>query len=230
MNFGWDVTTPYGRDTALHEIGHALGFSHEHQNGKAGIVWDEDRVLQDFSAPPNNWDENQIRRNILNKLPNSDVEASPWDRDSIMHYQFGAGLIIKPPKFRTKPLIPAPGLSSIDKSRVKKFYPALKKKDYQKLDPFRSAPFTIEPAEQVNFRITPTQTRRYTIQTFGSIDTIMVLFEDTGSEFRYIQGDDDGGQDWNASITERLQRGKSYVVRLRLYYSDREGEAALMMW
>src|SRR5690606_23071671 len=24
MNFGWVLTTPYGRDTALHEIGHAL--------------------------------------------------------------------------------------------------------------------------------------------------------------------------------------------------------------
>ena len=26
MNFGWDLTTPYGRVTALHEIGHPLGF------------------------------------------------------------------------------------------------------------------------------------------------------------------------------------------------------------
>ena len=26
MNFGWDLTTAFGKDTALHEIGHALGF------------------------------------------------------------------------------------------------------------------------------------------------------------------------------------------------------------
>jgi len=25
MNFGWDLTTPYGHDTALHENGHTLG-------------------------------------------------------------------------------------------------------------------------------------------------------------------------------------------------------------
>ena len=39
MNFGWDLTTSYGCDTALHEIGHALGFPHEHQNPNAGIIW-----------------------------------------------------------------------------------------------------------------------------------------------------------------------------------------------
>ena len=41
MNFGWDLTTPYGHTTALHEIGHAIGFPHEHQNPKGGIVWNE---------------------------------------------------------------------------------------------------------------------------------------------------------------------------------------------
>ena len=55
MNFGWDLTTPYGRDTALHEIGHALGFPHEHQNPNAGIVWDEARVLEYFRGAPNHW-------------------------------------------------------------------------------------------------------------------------------------------------------------------------------
>lgn len=30
MNFGWPLTTSFGHDTALHEIGHALGFPHEH--------------------------------------------------------------------------------------------------------------------------------------------------------------------------------------------------------
>ena len=45
MNFGWDLTTSYGHDTALHEIGHTLGFPHEHQNPTAGIVWNEPAVL-----------------------------------------------------------------------------------------------------------------------------------------------------------------------------------------
>jgi len=116
MNFGWDLTTPYGRDTALHEIGHALGFPHEHQNPMAGIVWDEEAVLDEFSGPPNNWAEPTIRHNILRKLPFDQVTGSAWDRNSVMHYRFGPGLILKPEELGRTGLIPEPGLSEPDKT------------------------------------------------------------------------------------------------------------------
>ena len=34
MNFGWDIRNDI--DTPVHEIGHTLGFPHEHQNPNAG--------------------------------------------------------------------------------------------------------------------------------------------------------------------------------------------------
>ena len=53
MNFGWDLTQPGEIDTAIHEIGHTLGFPHEHQNPHAGIVWDEEAVYAALAQPPN---------------------------------------------------------------------------------------------------------------------------------------------------------------------------------
>ena len=53
--------------TAGHEFGHAIGLAHEHQNPAGGIEWNEARVIQDLSGPPNNWDEAQIRHNVLKK-------------------------------------------------------------------------------------------------------------------------------------------------------------------
>lgn len=55
MNFGWDLTRPGELDTAIHEIGHGLGFPHEHQNPKAGIEWDEEAVYTALAKEPNRW-------------------------------------------------------------------------------------------------------------------------------------------------------------------------------
>jgi hypothetical protein len=52
MNLGWNVAQDI--DTAVHEIGHTLGFPHEHQNPYAGIVWDEEAVYADLAKPRTN--------------------------------------------------------------------------------------------------------------------------------------------------------------------------------
>ncbi len=114
MNFGWDLTTPYGHDTALHEIGHAMGFPHEHQNPNAGIVWDEEAVYSYFGGSPNNWSRSMSHNNIIRKISPTAVQGSDWDKNSIMHYQFPAGLIVTPREYQNQPLIPEPGLSNMD--------------------------------------------------------------------------------------------------------------------
>src|SRR5688572_4544061 len=44
-NFDWE--------TAAHELGHSMGLPHEHQNPKAGIVWNEEAVYAALAQPPN---------------------------------------------------------------------------------------------------------------------------------------------------------------------------------
>lgn len=98
------------------------------------------------------------------------------------------------------------------------------------LRPLEPQRLSLEPAEQANFGIVPESSRQYSFRTFGSSDTVMVLFEDDGGELRYISGDDDGGTDENASLRVRLLKDRSYVVRIRLYYRYASGDTLLMMW
>lgn len=230
MNFGWDLTTSHGYDTAVHEIGHGIGAKHEHQNPVAGIDWDEPEVYDYFKGFPNFWSKKQIDHNILKKIPVASVDGSTWDPDSIMHYDFNAPLIDGPSPYDKKGIHPKPGLSKNDKLWARKFYPPLTRSDYIDLIPFQSRPVVLSEGEQVNFVIKPSETRKYNIQTFGNVDTIMVLFEDDGSEPRYLTADDDSGTENNAKIEYRLLSGRTYFVRVRLFYDNGTGETAVMIW
>lgn len=230
MNFGSDLSRDRREhNVAVHEIGHTLGFPHEHQNPNAGIVWDEPAVMSRFSGPPNNWDEAKIRHNILRKIPSGQVDGSDWDRDSVMHYGFPAGLIKVPVKYQTEPLDPALGLSGPDKEQARFFYPKPDPK-HPTLNPFELARLDIGPGGQADFVITPKSTRTYTLQTFGRTDSVMVLFEQANGTNIFVAGDDDSGWDRNAQIRTRLYSGRTYVVRVRLYYKWASGEMALMLW
>ena len=220
----WDI------DTALHEIGHTLGFPHEHQNPNAGIQWDEEKVYAALARPPNNWDRATTFHNIIRKLDPDDVQGSSWDPNSIMHYEFEAGLITKPVKYKRIPLIPAGGLSTRDQKWVKSFYPLLNEAQNRKLEPFRSIRFRLEPGKQENFSVIPDATRRYSFRTFGLSDTVMALFERVNGENRFRAGDDDSGYGRNASFDQKLFAGREYTLRIRLYWSFSTGDTAVMMW
>ena len=228
MNFGWNIGNDI--DTAIHEIGHTLGFPHEHQNPNSGIVWDEEKVYADLAAPPNRWPRDKTYHNIIRKIDPQEVGGSNWDPDSIMHYPFDAGLILQPEIYQTQPLDPAPGLSALDKTTVKSFYPAMLQENQKLLESFRSYRLELSPGEQENFVIQPDATRSYTIASFGMSDTVMVLFEKIGEEWRYFTADDDSGYQRNARLNVRLYAGRKYALRIRLFYQQRRGNFAVMMW
>jgi hypothetical protein len=233
MNFGWDITQPgpNGLDTAVHEIGHALGLKHEHQNPNSGIVWNRQAVYEYFArtqSPP--WDQATTDNNILNALDPSTVEGSNWDSNSIMHYSFARGLIDQPEQFRNG-LNPAPGLSDRDKDVVRRFYPPIGGATVlPQLKPFQSERLALTPGEQKNFAVIPDNSRDYTFSTFGRSDTVMVLFEDIDGNPVYVKGDDDSGFSRNARFTVRLIKDRRYILRIRLYYNWAAGDTAVMMW
>lgn len=229
MNFGWDLSQDPRREyVAVHEIGHTLGFPHEHQSPFAGIEWDEDAVYRYFGGPPNNWSRETTHYNVIRKLSPGEVEGTNWDPDSIMEYAFKAGLIKEPAQYRNG-LTPAGGLSKTDIEQVRKFYPPLDPSSGVSLRVGHSELLDIEPAEQKNFVIEPPESRVYRFETLGKSDTVMILFEDIDGDLKYVDGVDDSGAEHNSSLEHRLFKGRRYVLRVRLYSAQTTGRVAVAM-
>ena len=231
MNFGWSLTADpkEGMDTAIHEIGHTIGFPHEHQNPFAGIVWNEPAVYKSLAAPPNKWSKATTYHNIIEKIMPDTVQGSSWDPDSVMHYPFEAGLIDKPVKYRTG-LTPAGGLSARDRLWALKFYPPIDSAAVSALKPFESTALTLLPGQQANFSFKPDATREYEFRTFGTADTVMALYDKAASPSTPIAEDDDSGTDRNAHFKAKLKAGREYVLRVRLHYAKATGQTAAMAW
>lgn len=97
MNFGWlgdDTKDEEYRRVVVHEFGHALGAIHEHQNPTGGIHWNLPAVYSYFSGPPNNWTKDEIDFNVIQKYSVNQLNATKFDRKSIMLYSFPPELLI----------------------------------------------------------------------------------------------------------------------------------------
>ena len=91
INIGWPDDP--GRD--LHELGHALGLIHEHQNPLARIPWNRPAVYAYYMGPPNRWTREEVDTQVL---ANEDepLTNGGYDRSSIMEYPIPAALLTDP--------------------------------------------------------------------------------------------------------------------------------------
>ncbi len=225
MNFGWDLTTEWGKATALHEIGHALGMPHEHQNPNSGIVWNEQRVLDSFRDPPR-WTDEDTRWNILRKISAGAVQGSAWDPRSIMHYPFEPGLLQSPPPYDTQGVAKNLQLSANDAAWMRYFYPPITATQPISADVI--VPVAREIGAQTDFTFTPMESREYRLEAVGAGDMRIALARVLqGAQSRMLAVADDAATDENAAIIQHLERGKTYKIHARTRYASVGGAPGL---
>ena len=119
MNLAWvgpDVEDETARGAILKEFGHALGLIQEHMNPNRDFEWDEAAVVKDMSGPPNHWDRQAIKHNLLDRYKPFDYR--PFDRDSVMLHAIPAHWV----KSGTA-MGGATELSASDKALIARLYP-----------------------------------------------------------------------------------------------------------
>lgn len=226
MNFGWDLRTAWGRATAIHEIGHTLGLEHEHQNQRSGIVWDEEAVYAAF-AQSNGWEREDTYHNILEKLPANGAEGSAWDPTSIMHYPFEPGLIKLPQPYDRDGIGENVTLSAPDRSWALRWYPA--NPQAAPIVVMQLARFAPVAATQRDFVFEPNATREYQVQTLGTADCKIVIFEERDGEPRHLDAEDDSGTPDNAMIRTKFVAGRRYIIRVRVHFASGNDDIGLII-
>ena len=107
MNIG-SVDEP----SVLHEFGHLLGLLHEHQNPKANIEWNWERMRKESG-----WDKATLDFNVRPYKPADYVIPKPFDPYSVMLFTFPAewtnGIVLNQGQ----------SLSTTDKAYIARLYP-----------------------------------------------------------------------------------------------------------
>ena len=215
LNLGWQ-----DEGVILHEFGHMIGLSHEHQNPVGGIQWNEDKVIRDLGGPPNHWTPDQVRHNILDKYNVDQIHGTAFDPDSIMLYAFPSSWTLD--GFSTEE---NEKLSDLDKAFVQAsvMYPR---------DRTGSGPVELDianlksadigqPGEVDNYSFEVSETGPHIIQTLGSTDMYMSLFGPDDNTLQIGQNDD-SGSGRNAQIVAELSPGR-YFLQVRHFSATEIG-------
>ena len=213
LNLGWQ-----DKNVILHEFGHMVGLAHEHQNPRGGIQWNEAAVIADLSGPPNYWDEDTIRHNVLEKYSMDQIIGTEFDAESIMLYAFPATWTVNGigTDFNGD-------LSKQDKAFISstQMYPGVSA-PIQELPVMAGLRASIaSPGEQDIYKFVVARAGDFVVETGGATDVFLSLYG-PNSQTKLIGQNDDSGVGRNARIEATLQPG-TYFVQVRHFSATSTG-------
>ncbi len=216
MNYGWLTDYSAEREIArvvLHEFGHALGLPHEHQHPDCPIVWDEEEVLKDMS----NWSEEQVEYNIFRKYSHSVTRTTPYDTESIMHYEIPESWTIGnfSVDWNTS-------LSNSDLTLIEKMYPLVIEVDNDG-DGFNSE----EDCDDNNALINPNAEEIPNNDIDEDCDGIALIIDEDGDGFNSDEDCDDTDFFVNPDAPERLDNNKDDNCDGLVDEKDEDGDGFL---
>lgn len=221
LNLGWQ-----DEGVILHEFGHMIGLSHEHQNPQEGINWNEEAVIADLAGPPNFWTEAQTRHNVLNKYTVDQIHGTEFDPKSVMLYAFPASWTTD--GFSTSS---NDSMSDLDKSFVQAatMYPKdSDETDVVDLSISTSTQATIgAPGEIDTYSFQVETPGTYIMMTLGTSDMFMTLLGPDTTTTK-IAENDDGGGGRNAQIVSELEPG-NYLLQVRHFSADQTGNYRIIV-
>jgi hypothetical protein len=222
LNLGW-----VDEAVILHEFGHMIGLAHEHSSPLGGIEWNEAVVIQELAGPPNYWDPDTVRHNVLTKYAVDQIHGTEFDPESIMLYAFPAEWTLNGVGTEENDT-----LSDLDKAFVKsaKMYPGADpiERRAQELDVAASLQADIGTGgEEDLYRFTVEEAGVHTIETLGATDVVLAVFG-PNSETALLAEDDDGGSGSNARVTANLQPG-TYYAAVRHYDESATGNYRILV-
>ena len=222
LNLGWQ-----DQGVILHEFGHMIGLSHEHQNPDGGIVWNEQVVIDDLAGSPNFWTEAETRHNVLDKYSADQVHGTDFDPLSVMLYSF-------PDEWTQNMGATSENddISALDRDfiRSEDMYPGRANPIENAVDLPVCTATTAEISargEEDLYRFEVTKGGQHIIETSGSTDVVLSLFG-PDSVTGFLAEDDDGGVGRNSRIALDLQAG-TYYAKVRHYSASRTGEYRILV-
>jgi hypothetical protein len=222
LNLGWQDEA-----VILHEFGHMIGLSHEHQNPDGGMQWNEQVVINALAGAPNHWDEATVRHNVLDKYSADQLHGTAFDPDSIMLYAFPANWTLN--GFATHE---NEKLSNLDQQFIRgaQMYPptAAPVSAVTELPVSHSVAASIgAPGEVDLFTFVVTEPGSHTVQTTGPTDLVMSLFG-PNTQTHKVAEDDDSGAGHNAQIVANLAAG-AYFVQVRHFSQQSAGDYRILV-